>query len=58
MICNYVISVIAEEQNKALIKSLLASFGDRGDNKWTYQETSENSDVVLLILSCMLRSCH
>ena len=48
MICNYVISVIAEEQNKALIKSLLASFGDRGDNKWTYQETSENSDVVIV----------
>ena len=48
MICNYVISVIAEEQNKALIKSLLASFGDRGDNKWTYQETVENSDVVIV----------
>jgi hypothetical protein len=48
MTCHYVISVLAEEQDKALVKSLLAAFGDRGDNKWTYQDTTANTDVIIV----------
>ena len=48
MTSNYVISVIAEEHDKALIKSLLASFGDRGDNQWSYREHSPDSDVIVV----------
>jgi len=48
MASNYIISVIAEEHHKSLIKSLLASFGDRGDNQWTYGEDIAVSDVVIV----------
>ena len=48
MTCQYIISVIAEEHDKALIKSLLATFGDRGDNQWSYKEGAAESDVVIV----------
>jgi hypothetical protein len=48
MASNYIISVIAEEHDKALIKSLLSAFGDRGDNQWSYQEHSPASDVIIV----------
>lgn len=48
MTCQYVISVIAEEHDKALIKSLLATFGDRGDNQWSYKDSVGDSDVVIV----------
>jgi len=48
MASNYIISVIAEEHHKALIKSLLASFGDRGDNQWSYGEDISVADVVIV----------
>ncbi|MBP9216940.1 MAG: hypothetical protein KBF23_07200 [Agitococcus sp.] len=48
MTSHYVLSVIADEQDKLLFKSLLATFGDRGDNQWTYQEHSPASDVIVV----------
>ncbi|HQV21815.1 MAG TPA: hypothetical protein PLJ88_01835 [Agitococcus sp.] len=48
MASNYIISVIAEEHDKALIKSLLNTFGDRGDNQWRYQEHGSDSDVIIV----------
>lgn len=48
MTSHYVISVLAEEHDRALIKSLLASFGDRGDNQWTYKDTITDADVVIV----------
>lgn len=48
MTSHYNISVLAAEHDKALIKSLLATFGDRGDNQWSYKETATDADVVIV----------
>ncbi len=48
MASNYMIAVLAEEHDKALMKSLLATFGDRGDNQWSYTEEMASADVVVV----------
>ncbi|HMY27682.1 MAG TPA: hypothetical protein PLF28_06735 [Agitococcus sp.] len=48
MASNYIIAILAEEHDKALIKSLLATFGDRGDNQWAFTEDMSNADVVVV----------
>ena len=48
MASNYMIAILAEEHDKALIKSLLKTFGDRGDNQWSYTEELANADVVIV----------
>ncbi|MDO8330897.1 MAG: hypothetical protein Q7T36_10565 [Fluviicoccus sp.] len=47
---NFAIAMIAEEHDKALVKSLLVTFGDRGDNQWTYTESEADADVVVVDL--------
>jgi hypothetical protein len=48
MASNYIIAVLAEEHDKALMKSLLATFGDRGDNQWSYSEDLASADVAVV----------
>lgn len=48
MASNYIIAVLAEEHDKALMKSLLVTFGDRGDNQWAYSEELASADVVIV----------
>ncbi|HEX5362186.1 MAG TPA: hypothetical protein VFW49_14045 [Fluviicoccus sp.] len=47
---NFAIAMIAEEHQKALLKSLLVSFGDRGDNQWRFTENEADADVVVVDL--------
>jgi len=47
---HFAIAMIAEEHDKALVKSLLTSFGDRGDNQWSYTENEAEADVVVVDL--------
>jgi hypothetical protein len=47
---NFAIAMIAEEHHKALVKSLLVTFGDRGDNQWTFTENEAEADVVMVDL--------
>ena len=48
MASNYMIAILAEEHDKALIKSLLKTFGDRGDNQWAFTEEMSNADVAIV----------
>ncbi len=42
------VAMITEEHDKALVKSLLTSFGDRGDNQWRYIENPAEAEVVIV----------
>lgn len=44
------IHMISEDHDQALVKSLLATFGDRGDNQWSYTDQLAEADVVIVDL--------